>query len=58
VLTTRSYLDDPDALPDVVRMVDTAFVEGAVAAAVAASAGLPIEAVVAAAEEARDVRKL
>jgi len=58
VLTTRSYLDDPDALPDVVRMVDTAFVEGAVAAAVAASAGLPIEAVVSAAEEARDVRKL
>ncbi len=58
VLTTRSYLEDPDALPDAVTMVDTPFVEGAVAAAVAASAGLPLEAVVAAAEEARDVRKL
>ena len=57
VLTT-AYLEDPDALPDVVTMADTPFVEGAVAAAVAASAGLPLEAVVAAAEEARDVRKL
>jgi phosphoenolpyruvate---glycerone phosphotransferase subunit DhaM len=57
VLTTRSYLADTDALPDDVAMVDTAFVEGAVAAAVAAGAGLSLTDVVAAAEEARHVRK-
>ena len=58
VLTTRSYLADTDPLPDVVAMVDTAFVEGAVAAAVAAGAGLALPDVVTAAEEARHVRKL
>lgn len=55
VLTTRSYLADSDT-PDV-TMVDTAFVEGAVAAAVAAASGLSLADVVAAAEEARDARK-
>jgi dihydroxyacetone kinase phosphotransfer subunit len=57
VLTSRSYLSDHTELPDEVRLVDTAFVEGAVAAAVAASTGASLGAVVAAAEEARDVRK-
>jgi PTS hybrid protein len=62
VLTSRSYLSDHrefghTELPDEVRLVDTAFVEGAVAAAVAASTGASLSAVVAAAEEARDVRK-
>jgi PTS hybrid protein len=57
VLTSRSYLSDHSDLPDEVRLVDTAFVEGAVAAAVAASTGASLGAVVAAAEEARDVRK-
>ena len=58
VLTSRSYLSDHTELPDEVRLVDTAFVEGAVAAAVAASTGASLGAVVAAAEEARDVRKI
>jgi PTS hybrid protein len=57
VLTSRSYLSDHTEQPDMVRLVDTAFVEGAVAAAVAASTGASLGAVVAAAEEARDVRK-
>jgi PTS hybrid protein len=57
VLTSRSYLSDHTEGPDEVRLVDTAFVEGAVAAAVAASTGASLAAVVAAAEEARDVRK-
>lgn len=55
VLTTRSVLaDHPD--PAVV-LLDTAFAEGAVAAAAAASAGADLASVVKAAEEARDVRK-
>jgi PTS hybrid protein len=60
VLSAKSLLaDSPDA-PDGRRVIvaDAPFVEGAVAAAVAASAGLDLTAVVAAAEEARDVRKL
>jgi phosphoenolpyruvate---glycerone phosphotransferase subunit DhaM len=40
------------------RLVDAPFVEGAVAAAVAASAGLDLDLVATAAEEARGVRKL
>jgi PTS hybrid protein len=58
VLTTRSYLADYHEQPDEVCLVDTAFVEGAVAAAVAASTGASLRVVVAAAEEARDARKL
>jgi PTS hybrid protein len=55
VLTTRMVLEDhPD--PTVV-VVDAPFVEGAVAAAVTASIGSDLAAVIAAAEEARDVRK-
>jgi PTS hybrid protein len=41
-----------------VRLVDAPFVEGAVAAAVTASAGSSLEAVAMAAEEARSVNKL
>jgi dihydroxyacetone kinase DhaKLM complex PTS-EIIA-like component DhaM len=41
-----------------IRLVDAPFVEGAVAAAVMASSGAPIEQVARAAEDARDARKL
>jgi dihydroxyacetone kinase phosphotransfer subunit len=59
VLTVRALLDEaPRAEPGAdVRLVDAPFVEGAVAAAVAAAAGADLEAVAAAAEEARGVRK-
>jgi len=40
-----------------IRLVDAPFIEGAVAAAVAASVGLDLSAVASAAEEARDARK-
>lgn len=40
-----------------IRLVDAPFIEGAVAAAVAASVGLDLSAVATAAEEARDARK-
>jgi PTS hybrid protein len=41
-----------------VRLADAPLVEGAVAAAVAAAAGLPLDDVIAAAEEARHANKL
>jgi PTS hybrid protein len=50
------YAEAPD--PPRAILADAPFVEGAVAAAVAASAGLDLDAVVGAAEEARGVRKL
>jgi dihydroxyacetone kinase DhaKLM complex PTS-EIIA-like component DhaM len=57
VLTARSYVADPSyAVPDV-HLADAPFVEGAVAAAVVASTGAPVEAVLAAAEEARHAHK-
>ncbi|RCV48083.1 dihydroxyacetone kinase phosphoryl donor subunit DhaM [Marinitenerispora sediminis] len=55
VLTARTVLEDLDR-PDVV-LVDAPFVEGAVAAAVAAAAGVDLAAVVAAAREARRIDK-
>jgi PTS hybrid protein len=56
VLTVRAVLEDrPDSK---VIMADGPFVEGAVAATVAAAAGGDIKAVATAAEEARRVRKL
>ncbi|WP_371483879.1 dihydroxyacetone kinase phosphoryl donor subunit DhaM [Kitasatospora sp. NBC_00315] len=55
VLTVRTVLEDHPR-SDVV-LVDAPFVEGAVAAAVTASFGADLRAVVTAAEEARDVRK-
>ncbi|WP_327706962.1 dihydroxyacetone kinase phosphoryl donor subunit DhaM [Streptomyces decoyicus] len=56
VLTTRTVLDDHPR-PDVV-IVDAPFVEGAVAAVVAAASGADLRTVVKSAEEARHVRKL
>ncbi|MFC9327132.1 dihydroxyacetone kinase phosphoryl donor subunit DhaM [Kitasatospora sp. NPDC057015] len=55
VLTARAVLADHPH-PGVL-LVDAPFVEGAVAAAVTASAGADLRAVAGAAEEARDVRK-
>lgn len=65
VLTVKALLtdvedDDSGAFGPLgpVEVVDAPFVEGAVAAAVMAAAGAPLAAVRAAAEEARDARKL
>jgi dihydroxyacetone kinase phosphotransfer subunit len=60
VLSARSLLADldPDDDGKQLRLADAPFVEGAVAAAVAAGAGLDLAAVAQAAEEARDARKL
>ena len=57
VLTVRAVLEDEDPATNVV-MADAPFVEGAVAATVTAAAGGDIKAVAAAAEEARNARKL
>jgi phosphoenolpyruvate---glycerone phosphotransferase subunit DhaM len=56
VLTTRMALEDRPDIP--ARLVDAPFVEGAVAAKMAAAAGADLDGVVAAAEEARAYRKL
>lgn len=56
VLSAKALLDDLDATR--VVLADAPFVEGAVAAAVAAGAGLDLAAVAGAAEEARHVHKL
>ncbi|MEF2526697.1 MULTISPECIES: PTS fructose transporter subunit IIA [Streptomyces] len=56
VLTVKALLAD-DELPPQSRLVDAPFVEGAVAALVAASSGAPLDAVAAAAQEAYDYRK-
>ncbi|MDX2390383.1 PTS-dependent dihydroxyacetone kinase phosphotransferase subunit DhaM [Streptomyces sp. NPDC054904] len=56
VLTVKSLLAE-DELPAGSRLVDAPFVEGAVAAVVAASAGADLEAVVAVAAEAYAYRK-
>ena len=55
VLTIRHILESGNGG---VRLADAPVVEGAVAAAVIASMGLPLDEVVNAAEEARDARKL
>ena len=57
VLTVRAVLEDHGDAESVL-LADAPFVEGAVAATVTAAAGGDIKAVVAAAEEARHVRKL
>jgi len=57
VLTVRAVLEDEDPATNVV-MADAPFVEGAIAATVTAAAGGDIKAVAAAAEEARNARKL
>ncbi len=56
VLSARAVLADLDH--GGVVLADAPFVEGAVAAGVAASIGADVEAVARAAEEARDARKL
>jgi PTS hybrid protein len=54
----RALLADADELPGRVELADAPFVEGVVAATVTAAAGVDIEAVRAAAEEAWNARKL
>ncbi|MDT0268793.1 PTS fructose transporter subunit IIA [Streptomyces sp. DSM 44915] len=56
VLTVRALLAEEDALPPLARLVDAPLLEGAVAATLAASTGADLDAVTAAAEEARHYR--
>jgi dihydroxyacetone kinase phosphotransfer subunit len=58
VLTVRALLAERGDLPTPVEVADAPFVEGVVAATVAAAGGGKIKAVLAAAEEARHARKL
>jgi dihydroxyacetone kinase phosphoprotein-dependent L subunit len=60
VITVKALLTEagPDVLPENVRIADAPFVEGAVGALVAASAGAALEMVLAAADDARDYHKL
>lgn len=58
VLTVRAMLSELTDLPTRVELADAPFVEGLVAATVAAAGGGNIETVLAAAEEARHARKL
>jgi PTS hybrid protein len=58
VLTARTVLADRGGRQESTVLVDAPFVEGAVAAAVIAATGADIATVCAAAEEARDARKL
>jgi dihydroxyacetone kinase phosphotransfer subunit len=58
VLTVRAMLGELTDLPERVELADAPFVEGLVAATVAAAGGGNITAVLAAAEEARHARKL
>ncbi len=57
VLSARAVLAELDDGPPL-RIADAPFIEGAVAAGVAASVGADLAAVARAAEEARDARKL
>jgi PTS hybrid protein len=56
-LTARAVLEERANGNGSIRLVDAPLVEGAIAAAVTASAGMPLDDVVAAAEEARAVPK-
>jgi dihydroxyacetone kinase phosphotransfer subunit len=58
VLTAQAVLGDLSAAHPRVTLVDAPLVEGSVAAAVIAGTGADLATVVAAAEEARDARKL
>ena len=58
VLTVKLLLDDAADLPGPVVLADAPLVEGAVSAAVAAAAGADLDAVRAAAEEARSFHKI
>jgi PTS hybrid protein len=57
ILTARAVLEEHVNGNGSVRLVDAPLVEGAIAAAVVASAGMTLDQVVAAAEEARAVPK-
>ena len=57
ILTVRAVLEAADGNGNV-RLLDAPIVEGAVAASVTASAGLPIDDVARAADEARAIAKL
>jgi phosphoenolpyruvate---glycerone phosphotransferase subunit DhaM len=57
VLTVRALLAGEHGLPEPVTVADAPFVEGAVAATIAAAVGADVKAVAAAAEEARNARK-
>ncbi|MGW1887447.1 dihydroxyacetone kinase phosphoryl donor subunit DhaM [Streptomyces sp. NPDC001970] len=58
VLTVKALLAEGDELPQGTRLVDAPFVEGAIAAAVTASAGGDLDTVEAAATEAYAYRKV
>lgn len=58
VLTVRALIAEGGPLPAPLELADAPFVEGAVAAAVAAATGGDIMAVLTAAQEARHARKL
>ena len=58
VLTAKALLADLDSDAPDVRLADAPLVEGAIAAAVTASTGQNLDAVLAAAEQARGMRKL
>ncbi|KRV48705.1 PTS fructose transporter subunit IIA [Wenjunlia vitaminophila] len=58
VLTIKALLAEEDDLPERTVLADAPFVEGAVGALVTASAGAPLQAVVTAAEEAHQYRKV
>jgi PTS hybrid protein len=57
ILTARHVLDERAGSNGSVRLVDAPLVEGAIAAAVVASAGMALDEVASAAEEARAVPK-
>jgi phosphoenolpyruvate---glycerone phosphotransferase subunit DhaM len=58
VLTIKALLAEDDELPPQLEVADAPFVEGAVAAAVAAAVGGDVKAVLGAAQEAWHARKL
>ena len=58
VLTIKALLAEDDGLPGQLEVADAPFVEGAVAAAVAAAVGGDVKAVLGAAQEAWHARKL
>jgi dihydroxyacetone kinase phosphotransfer subunit len=58
VLTVRALLAGDDQLPEPLAVADAPFVEGAVAATIAAAVGADCKAVAGAAEEARNAWKL
>jgi phosphoenolpyruvate---glycerone phosphotransferase subunit DhaM len=58
VLTAKTLVADLEPDGTTIRLADAPLVEGAIAAAITASTGQGVDAVHAAAEQARDLRKL